>query len=348
MKINKNHIQDVLNQYGIEGNINNIFYLIEDYEKGTLPRAKVIVKAEMDNSLTYIIKFVLEEEHPVKLIEEQSIFSECMRANGINTAKRYKSCDKYCISYTVNDLIYAVTVEEYLGEELKFINYKIVDGIATLVAEMHSISQENNCHISGNTIWDIFDETTDISRGYKAFYEYRNNGEYDFSLYDISLYENIISLYEERLSRLKAVWNKLPRYATQGDYSTNNLVCENGRVAGIFDYNIAGDEILVSDMIIEGLFVCYEMDLDNGLTYDDRCKMFRVFIKKYMECRKLNQDEIAVMNDIYAVVYPFWWTRIIFDEGKSLKKYLDERNVKKVNKFFNETYNLLHQDHFIN
>ncbi len=54
------------------------------------PRAKVIVRAEMDNRLAYIIKFVLEEEHSIELIEEQSIFSECMRRNKINTAKRYK------------------------------------------------------------------------------------------------------------------------------------------------------------------------------------------------------------------------------------------------------------------
>ena len=154
MEPNEKHIQSVSKQYEIEGNISNISYLIEVYEEGVPPRAKVIVRPEMDNRLAYIIKFVLKEEHSIELIEEQSIFSECMRRNKINTAKRYKSCNKYCISYPVDGLI-------------------------------------------------------------------------------------------------------------------------------------------------------------------------------------------------YAVVYSFWWTRIIFDEEKSLKKYLDERNVKKVNEFFNETYNLLSQDYFI-
>lgn len=345
MKIGEKDIYTALKQYGIEDSLINTYYIIERYKKGINPRARVIVKADVDSEESYIIKFILEEEHPQKLIEEQSIFSESIRESGIITPKRFKCNGAYCIELLVEELNYSVTLEEYIGEELNFINDKVVEEIATLMAKMHLISEKKDLHIQRNTIWDLFNETTDISRGYKDFCEYRKT-DIDFTRYDIGLYEKIITLYEERLSRLKNIWPKLPKYATQGDYSINNLVYGNDKIEGIFDYNIAGDEVLVSDMIIEGLLVSYEMDIDNLLTHDDKDRMFKIFVRKYMECRELNQDELNIMNDIYAVVFPFWWTRIIYDEENSLKKHLSDSNVEKVNEFLDDTYKLLKQNYF--
>lgn len=177
------------------------------------------------------------------------------------------------------------------------------------------------------------------------FCEFRKNKVIDFSLYNVPLYDKIIKLYGERSEKLKRVWDKLPKYATQGDYSINNLTCVNGAIH-IFDYNIAGDEVLVSDMIIEGLFIAQEMDLCEGLTDRDRVGLFQSFAKTYMQYRKLTQDEINVMNDIYAVGFPFWWTRIISDEKNSLSKLLEHKNISKVNDFLEETYAILSTDYF--
>src|SRR5699024_7890976 len=105
-------------------------------------------------------------------------------------------------------------------------------------------------------------------------------------------------------------------------------------------------EVLVSDLLIEGLFVSYEMDLEVGLTNEDKDHLFREFIRKYMEVRKLSQDEINVMDDIYAVVFPFWWTRIIYDENQSLLSYLRANNNEKVDQFLKETYELLNHNYF--
>lgn len=345
MKITYENVSHALKEYEVVESIKEITYLIENY-KVENSKAKVIIKVELSDDKAYIIKFILDNETTHNLIEEQSIFSECMRLNGINTPKRLKNKGKHCTIIPVEGLRYDVTVEEYLGEELTFINSNIVQEIANLMAKMHTISQENNCHIRGNTIWNIFCDKSDISRGFKSFCEYRHNSDYDWSLYNTDLYQSIIDLYEQRLSRLKSIWHKLPCYATQGDYSINNLAFKDGRVKGIFDYNIAGDEALVSDMIIEGLFVSYEMDLDNCLIDDDKDRLFKLFVKTYMQCRKLTQIEIKVMNDIYAVVFPFWWTRIIFDSKKSLRKYLEENNTKKVNEFLDETHRLLQLNYF--
>lgn len=73
-------------------------------------------------------------------------------------------------------------------------------------------------------------------------------------------------------------WEGLPRYATQGDISINNLSFVGEELA-IFDYNIAGDETLVGDMVLERLLVANEMDLSNGLADRDRPELFNCFFR---------------------------------------------------------------------
>ena len=346
MKVRLKHISEVLANYKVLGSVKKAVYIIEYYEEGSEPRAKVIVRAEMDNEEIYILKFVLEKEHSQALIEEQSIFSEQMRKNGINTPRRLKCKQRHCSLFEIGNAVYAVTVEEYLGEELKYINYDLIDQIASLMARMHSISELNNYHISGNTIWDLFHSSADISRGYKAFCEYFSSGRYYFSAQNMWLQKKIVDLYQQRLARLRKSWPELPRYAVQGDYSINNLTARKGKITSIFDYNLAGDEVLVSDMLIEGLFLSYEMDLDSGLAAKDKDQLFKGFIRKYAEVRNLSLKEKSVLNDIYAVVFPFWWTRIIYDQKESLQSCLKAKNRQKVDQFLEETYLLLNRDNF--
>ena len=55
------------------------------------------------------------------------------------------------------------------------------------------------------------------------------------------------------------------------------LLSTIGEELGIFDYNIAGDETLVGDMVLEGLLTANEMDLAEGLSDTERIELFRSF-----------------------------------------------------------------------
>lgn len=88
-------------------------------------------------------------------------------------------------------------------------------------------------------------------------------------------------------------------------------------------------------MITQGIFVCYIMDLDKGLTENDRKKLYDIFIKTYMRSRQLNNLEISVMYDIYNIVFPFLWTRIDIFES-----YLKSKKIDEANEFLDETREL--------
>ncbi len=88
------------------------------------------------------------------------------------------------------------------------------------------------------------------------------------------------------------------------------------------------------------------MDLDKGLNDKDRDMLFRLFVDTYRGFRELNIYEAKVMNDIYAVVVPFWWSRIIFEEEGSLSYIIKNKNRKDLKKFLNETYSILNSNYF--
>lgn len=343
VKIKEKDIKEVMKIYEINNQVENINFLCEIYNEKE-NRVRVICQVSLKNNRKYIVKFVQEKEYPYELMEEQSIFSEALRKSGINTAKVLKCGEEYCYSYKLENLNLVVTVQEYLGNAIEVINKKLVKEIAKLMANMHKVSEDKNCHIHNDTIWSLWKYDSDIMRGYVEFKNLHDEIiEIDKELEEV--YKNIISLYEKRINNLDNLKDKLPRYATQGDYSTNNMTFEN-REIGIFDYNISGDEFLVNDMIIEGLFVTKVMDLDKGLSDKDRDMLFRVFVDTYRSIRKLNIFEIRAMNDIYAVVVPFWWSRIIFEEEGSLIYIVKKKDRRNLREFLNETYRMLGLKYF--
>lgn len=339
MRIKENNIEDIFKVYGIYHNVKEITFLCENYNKDINLRIRVICKVELSNNDMYIVKFILEKEHPYELIESQSVFSECLRKNGIKTAKMLKYKNSYCYKYNLENLYLNVTIQEYLNDELRFINYDIVKDIAILMAKMHKISELNNCHINNRSIWNLFDSTSDIMRGFLRFKELKKD-ILNLSPESCKLLNKIFITYDERKSNIKNLLYRLPCYATQGDYSICNLTYTKGSI-GIFDYNIAADEVLVIDMIVEGLFISKVMDLDSNLKGSDRKSLFLHFIKNYNINRKLSDDELIVLDDIYAITESFWWSKIIFDEHRSLIQILNNKDKKELQNFLNETYEIL-------
>lgn len=256
MNIQLKDLIDVLALYNITAQISDFKFFINGYDDKT-SEMKMIIKVDFVNRSPVVVKFLRENRHPHNKIENQSKFSEYLRNQGILTPKRYTSGDNHCIKYKLNDMCLDVTVEDYLGEEIKTIDFKLAYKIGQLMARIHYISERGNCHIGANTIFNVVGYNEVI--GYDKFVELGERGKIDSEMY-----QKIKKVYSDKLKRIKLLWDKLPKYATQGDCSINNLTYI-GEELGIFDYNIAGDETLIGDMVLEGLLTANEMDLAEGL-----------------------------------------------------------------------------------
>lgn len=342
INIDKQILSGILERYGIIDRIVDFSPVINaQVEEKT--RLKIIIKVNLENGDSVIVKIVKEEEHPTEIINQQSVFSQTLLRCGISVPERYVSVNgDYCYTETICGYSCSITVEEFLlGKELEVINEGYVKELARIMANMHMVSQANNCHINIGTIWNIFDPNADILQGYQHYLslydEYRSSGM------DVGKYHAISKTYIKKKNRLQKIWGDLPKYAVQGDFSTNNVIInDDGTINGLVDFNIAGDEVLVNDMVTQGIFICYIMDLDRGLTEEDRKALFDKFISQYMQMRALSEIEISVMNEIYSIVFPFLWTRIEYFET-----LLKDGAIEDANRFLNETWKLLTTPYFV-
>ena len=337
VKIELENLIHVLALYNITKQVSDFKFFINGYNDKT-SEIKVIAKVDFINRSPLVVKFVKENSHPHNIIEKQSAFSEYLRGQGILTPKRYMSGESYCIKILFDNKDIDVTVEDYIGEEIKTIDYKLAYKIGKLMGKTHSVSEKGNYHLGNSTIFNVvgYNEVS----GFNRFVEL---GEED--KIDSVMYHKIKKIYTAKLDKIKLSWDRLSRYATQGDFSINNLTYI-GDELGIFDYNIAGDETLVGDMVLEGLLTANEMVLADGLSDIDRVELFRCFFKGYTDERPLSDYEKNVLGAIYSISSGLWFTKILYNEN-SLTKLVERNEFNKVTLLLEEIYNTLCKENFL-
>lgn len=287
---------------------------------------KVILSVLLENGKRVVIKILHEQDDLLKdraKIEKQSAFSEFMRQNGIKTPVRYMANGNYCNEYIYNNLPCNVTVEDWCGEEIMEINTDISYKIGELMARMHIISLDNKCEIGCGTLfsaayWNDVDSFQD-------FCEIGKNENLDQTIV-----EQIKKLHDEKLEAIRAIWDRLPRAAVQGDISINNLVYGEKELT-VFDYNNAGDEVLISDLVMEGLLTAYEMDLPEGAEKSCRDHFFSALLDGYLSIRNLSEEEAKAAWMVYTLYHSLWFTRIIYNED-SLQKLVKNEDYVSANK----------------
>jgi len=312
-------IQDILELYGLETEFGEQKEYIHYYEKYGY-NAKVVLSVLLNSGRRVVIKLVsIQGEDTLKnseKIEKQSAFSEFLRQNGMNTPQYYTANGKYCNVYVYSNFPCNVTVEDWCGEEITEITPEISYKIGELLARMHLLSLENRCTIGCGTLFSAaYQNDVDV---YEDFCRICENPHLNQEVI-----RQIKNHREEKLASLRSVWDRLPKAAVQGDISINNLVYGEEELT-VFDYNNAGDEVLVSDLVMEGLLTAYEMDLPEGADPTCRELFFPALLKGYLAHRKLSEEEAETAWVIYTLYHALWFTRIVYNEN-SLEKLVERK-----------------------
>lgn len=342
ININVDLICRLLKYYTIEAADVSYNIIDEGYGSNQNDSEIRIILRVNTNKNKYIMKIIKEKSHPTKIMEQQSVFSEILHDNNIPVAKRYLSIyGTYCCEVLIDGYGCSLSLQEDFGnDELQTINKDNIIEIAELMAEMHIIIQQNDCHIKLDTIWNFFNTDSEIVYGYNDYVKYRDLTAK--SGLDTNKYDLIIKRYISKKEKLQKRWCELHKYAVQGDLSTNNFIIDSDKkIIGLIDFNIAGDDVLISDLITQGIFVCYIMDLDEGLNDDDRKQLFDLFINSYQNIRAISNTEKSFMNDIYSIVYSMFWTRTdLFINN------LKDGKLKDADMFLDETLDMLNNSYF--
>lgn len=218
-------------------------------------------------------------------------------------------------------------MEDWCGDEITEISAPLAFRIGKLMARMHVLSLEGNCRIGCGTLFSAA-YWNDVD-AFQAFCKIGANENLD---------QNIVSqrkkLHDEKLEALRAVWDRLPRAAVQGDISINNLV-DGADGFAVFDYNNAGDEVRTSDLVMEGLLTAYEMDLPPGAEEGCREQFFPAFLKGYLSMRKLSEEEANAAWIAYTLYHALWFTRVVYGDH-SLEKLVRKRNFAAANRMLTQ------------
>lgn len=318
-------IHSVLERYGMDSAFSEqTEYINYNGEFGD-NLVKVILSVLLENGKRVVIKILREEEELLKdraKIEKQSAFSEFMRKNGIKTPLRYMANGSYCNEFLYHDQLCNVTVEEWCGKEITEINPDISRKIGELMARMHILSLENKCEIGCGTLFSAA-ERNDVD-AFQQFCQICKNENLEQILV-----EQIKKLHDEKLEAIRAFWGKLPKAAVQGDISVNNLVYGEKELT-VFDYNNAGDEVLISDLVLEGLLTAYEMELPEGAAPSLREQLFPALLDGYLSIRKLSEEEAETAWLIYTLYHSLWFTKIVYNED-SLEKLVEKEDFAAAN-----------------
>ena len=321
-------IESILTLYGFDPHITDQKSYIHAIEEGGW--MKLIFRVTLDDGKMLVIKLLHEDEDleaEQQKYEKQSNFSEIMRSRGIRTPERHQVDGKFCVRHVYHDLPCIVTVEDWCGEEITEITGDIAYRIGELMARMHTLSLEMGCKIGHRTLFsaaywndvDAYDDFCEIAADEKL---------------DQNVAAQIKALHDEKLERIRAVWESLPKAAVQGDVSINNLVdSKDGLI--VFDYNNAGDEVLISDLVMEGLLTAYEMDLPEGTPESCREQLFTELLKGYLSVRTLSEAESAAAWEVYTLYHALWFTRIIYNDG-SLQKLVESGNYDAANELLRQ------------
>ncbi len=329
-KFSESDIKAVLKLYGFDMDFSEQKEYINYHDEYGW-NVKVVLSVLLENGKRVVIKIVnikgddlLEDREKT---EKQSAFSEFMRQNGIVTPKCYTSNGKYCNEYVYSNLPCNVTVEDWCGEEITEINTEISYKIGELMARMHILSLNNNYEIGCGTLFSAAHQN-DVD-AYEDFCKICEN-----VYLDQAVIEQIKKNRNEKLAAIRSVWDKLPKAAVQGDISINNLVYGKD-VLTVFDYNNAGDVVLVSDLVLEGLLTAYEMDLPKGIDQSVREQFFPALLKGYLSVRQLSEEEAEVAWNVYTLYHSLWFSRIKYNED-SLEKLVKNEDYLSANRLLTQ------------
>ncbi|MBQ7378868.1 MAG: hypothetical protein IJW70_04220 [Clostridia bacterium] len=329
-KVQESVIHSVLALYGLDTAFcEQREYITYNREHGD-NLVKIILSVLLENGKRVVVKILHEQDDLLKdraKIEKQSAFSEFMRQTGIRTPKRYMANGRYCNEYIYNDLPCNVTVEDWCGDEIMEINTDIAYKIGELMARMHILSLENKCEIGCNTLFSaVYRNDVDA---FPDFCEIGKNENLDQTII-----EQIKKLHDEKLDTIRAIWERLPMAAVQGDISINNLVYKEDELV-VFDYNNAGDEVLISDLVLEGLLTAYEMDLPEGTDQSYRERLFPALLNGYLSIRKLNEEEANTAWIVYTLYHSLWFSKVVYNDD-SLEKLVEKEDYAAANRLLKQ------------
>ncbi len=300
--VTKGDISLILNDFGIFSNVITFSELQRYHYEKNKPASKevrLIIKANLNNGQSVVVRFKNESDVTLELINAQSRFAKFLADNGIKTPALFMVNHEYARWYTINGYDVIVTVEEFVTEEIHEVSEKIAQKTGRLLAQMHNIAEAGAFHVQNGVLFDPLSENELFS--FQAFQKQKN-----FMLsVDETLYKDIVKEYHSLFQKI-CIFENEPRYAVQGDISNCNLYQTVDGEVGVFDFNRCGDNVLYYDAVMQAIFEARLMDYPREIDGKQECMILSAFLQGYHRERPFTDVQKETFPYLYAMISAFW------------------------------------------
>ncbi|GEM_PF-1319000 len=274
-------------------------------------------------------------------LERQGGWAAAMAREGLPVMERIRSREgRYWARLSDGRQDWLTTVERFApGTEFVCRSARDIGRIGELAGRLHAASLRSGIRFGHGTSWSLFG-----SRATEELGDYDENAEsFEAAANALAqggcpekLQSRVRTLYKSLRAETEAVWHSLPLAAVQGDLCPYNLTRdEDGRIAGLFDLNIAGDEVLVGELA--ALMAYYAAYRPDGISPDEAME---AFYRAYSAVRPLEAEERQVLGPLLRIVAPFR-----FDRVARASRRIRENGAEAAVHFAQETVALLEREY---
>lgn len=300
-------VSEILSHYCKRETISNID-LLQYYD--TENKICMVILAETVYHNAYVIKILDKNAVSVAREELQSAFSEVLRIHGLYVPKKYKnSSDVYGTMINFLDHSFYVTVEEYFGKDVRAITPQSTAALGTLLGKMHKISMKCNCHLP-------------YGATYRALNEKRISmqviwGNVSQSNLPNDLISRITNIHQRQIVRLAQIWKDLPYGAVHGDLGLVSNLMLYHQEFGVIDFNLAGDEIFLSDLLITWYSSRYNIDTVMLFPTQVLLDLKKVFFDSYLENRPFTENEKKHFKEMSCIINGIYFNRFVSEIARA-------------------------------
>lgn len=274
--------------------------LANDYKLESLRKNKSLVQLESTKGEKYFLKGEKQEQ---EIIERICSFASELREI-VPVPEYLLTVDGTFTVMIENDVF---TLEKAVeGIEIEGLTDKYIVSIAETLGRLHKFSLEKNYRLGRGTTWSMFggnktENLGDYDENELCFLEFMEEFNH------VTIAEKIKESYLEMRSFLQLNWCTLPKVATQGDFCYYNMLFKEEEISGIFDFNLAGDEVAINECIGVAVYHSWHAPYSGDLSEEDR---FDLFCNTYQKIRPWSKSEKQVSKELKKIIRAFRHDRI--------------------------------------
>lgn len=275
------------------------FGLPQPREWRLLPKSAVkrdqLVKVSFNGHGPVLVRFHDPKYYRAGAIDSQTLFRSRLHAGGVPVPALYRDKTGHLLMELVwRGETWTVTVEEWIdGEPPHSVTPSLVSIMGSTLGKMH--------FLAGN-YGPLFGHGTDLSL-FGEHDEYKENARRlrkALEATGLEMPSALMDAYDLARERLAGMWGDLPSGPVHGDLAEHNLLLdETENVKAVLDFNLAGDEVFVNEVV----HTCLRLPSfgDESLDRDFAAR----FLRAYEEVRPLSAKERLAAPYLVTVIRPF-------------------------------------------